>query len=206
MGFYSHQKGTYISRSDLHNQYKFQEIESYWRTQKTFKIAQLFTWFPHLSDWNLTSLAGIQNEIFAAFNLIKSGNLRKLSLRRLRNVSIKGLVTCIEMATGEPASTFLRNVVELDIRGCLIPPCHIKMFDELFPNLQSIILSPDTIIAAKNRKLSTKSITEITHHVNISSEVKFTENENVLAADMNTVAFVREHLPDVRHIFIDLDS
>ncbi|CAL2045826.1 unnamed protein product [Caenorhabditis brenneri] len=188
--------------------YAHDEVESYWRSQKTFSIPQLMIWFPSLSEseWKLNSLSGILNELTSAFNLFKPGNLRKLSFHRVLSVNIKSLIKCIELATGDTASTFLENVVELDLRGCFVPPDHIKLIDELFPNLQTIILHPNAIMPERNKKLTIKTKTEITHHIDISSSAKKTEYGNVPGIDMHLVAFVRNSLPDIKHVFIDLDS
>ncbi|EGT40243.1 hypothetical protein CAEBREN_30515 [Caenorhabditis brenneri] len=206
--------------------YAHDEVESYWRSQKMFSIPQLMIWFPSLSEseWKLNSLSGILNELTSAFNLFKPGNLRKLSFHRVLSVNIKSLIKCIELATGDTASSFLENVVELDLRGCFVPPDHIKLIDELFPNLQTIILHPNAIMPERNkldfteiveiekrngflfRKLTIKTKTEITHHIDISSSAKKTEYGNVPGIDMHLVAFVRNSLPDIKHVFIDLDS
>uniref|UniRef100_A0A1I7U843 F-box domain-containing protein n=1 Tax=Caenorhabditis tropicalis TaxID=1561998 RepID=A0A1I7U843_9PELO len=203
--------------------YSHDEVESYWRTQKTFSISQLMNWFPslHDSEWKLNSLSAITHELTSVFNLFKAGNMRKLSLHRVLSVNIKTLIRCIESATGDTASVFLKNVVELDLRGCFIPSDQFKLIDELFPSLQTIILHSNAIIPDRNtsvlsmnrdsyslifRKLTIKSKFEITHHVDAFSSAKTTECGNVPGIDMHLVSFIKENVPDVKHIFIDFDS
>lgn len=44
---------------------------------------------------------------------------------------------------------------------------------------------------------------EITHHINILSNAKKSVVKCASKADMHTVAFIKEHIPDIRHIFIE---
>ncbi|PIC28492.1 hypothetical protein B9Z55_020385 [Caenorhabditis nigoni] len=187
--------------------YAHDEVESYWRSQRSISISQLMIWFPKLSEskWKLTSLSGILDELSAVFYLFKPGNLRKLSLCRVASINMSSLVKCIELSTGMSASKFLENVEELDLRGCFLSRDHIKMIDELFPNLKALILHQNAIMPEGNIKLQYKVQNEITHYTKMTSDPKHFEYGNVPEADKNVVAFVSQNLPDVRHIYIDLD-
>ncbi|UMM36851.1 hypothetical protein L5515_008828 [Caenorhabditis briggsae] len=180
--------------------YAHDEVESYWRSQRSISISQLMIWFPKLSEskWKLTSLSGILDELSAVFYLFKPGNLRKLSLCRVASINMNSLVKCIELSTGMSASKFLENVEELDLRGCFLSREHIKMIDELFPNLKALILHQNAIMPERNIKLPYKKQNEITHYVKMSSDPKHVEYGNVPEADKNVKCLVLgDHLCDV---------
>ncbi|CAI2355302.1 unnamed protein product [Caenorhabditis sp. 36 PRJEB53466] len=189
--------------------YSHDEVESYWRSRRSISVPQLFVWFPKLADsqWRLTSLSAILYDLGVVFNLLKPGNLRKFSLRGVLSVNLNSLVTCVEKVTGKYANVFFENVGELDLRGCSIAPDHLKMINELFPNLHTILLNPNAVMPSKQkRSVSTRIQTEITHHITASTGATKTELRSVPAPDVLVMAFMKEHLPHVRHVFIDLDD
>lgn len=95
---------------------------------------------------------------------------------------------------------------ELDMRGCFIAPDQLKLLDELFPNLHTILLHPNAIMVPKRRSQQAPKLrNEVSHHVTVSSISQKSEVKNVPPADAPMINFIREFLPDVRHVFIDLN-
>uniref|UniRef100_A0A8R1DQB7 F-box domain-containing protein n=1 Tax=Caenorhabditis japonica TaxID=281687 RepID=A0A8R1DQB7_CAEJA len=81
--------------------YAHDEVESYWRSEKSISVSQLYKWFPSLYDtpWKFSTLSSLLPYLFMVFNLCKSGNLRKISLRGVEFVNVKFLINCAEMVS-----------------------------------------------------------------------------------------------------------